>query len=48
MAHARKAENDLSYYRFQYWKKRLIQSSKSAFIEFCLAQAEQQASPASY
>jgi hypothetical protein len=41
-------ENDLSYSRFQYWKKRLIQSSKPAFIELCLGAAERQASPALY
>ncbi|MFO8083785.1 MAG: hypothetical protein R6U27_05645 [Desulfobacterales bacterium] len=41
-------ENDLSYSRFQYWKKRLIQSSKPAFIELCLGEAERQASLAPY
>jgi hypothetical protein len=39
-------QQDLSYYRFQYWKKRLHQSSKPAFIELCLGPAKRQASPA--
>ena len=38
-------ENDLNYYRFQYWKKRLHQPSKSSFIELCLGPGEQQRSP---
>ena len=39
-------KHDLSYYRFQYWKKRLHQVAKPAFIELCLDPAKSQTSPA--
>lgn len=39
-------EHDLSYHRFRYWKKRLYQPSKPAFIELCLGPGSRDKSPA--
>ena len=39
-------EHDLSFHRFQYWKKRLHQPSGPGFIELCPGPGDRQKSPA--